>query len=169
MRISIVVAMSPEGLIGAGGKLPWHMPADLRHFRRLTTGHTVMMGRKTYDSLRRPLPNRRNFVLTRRGLAVPPPPAIGIGNTVEYFNNLPGAIVAARQAGESELFVIGGAEIYALALPLVQRLYVTIVHVDEPRTGDTWFPQWNRAEWRPIERIEQAPLEFITFERRLKS
>ena len=169
MRISIVVAMSPEGLIGAGGKLPWHMPADLRHFRRLTTGHTVMMGRKTYDSIRRPLPNRRNFVLTRRGLSVPPPPAIGSGNTVEYFNNLPSAIAAARQAGESELFVIGGAEIYALALPLVQRLYVTIVHVDEPRTGDTWFPQWNRDEWRPIERIEQTPLEFITFERRLKS
>ena len=160
MRISIVVAMTPQGLIAAGGRLPWHMPEDLRHFRRLTTGHTVLMGRKTYDTLRRPLPHRRNMVLSRRGL----PDATG----VEVFADLQPAIVAAQAAGETELFIIGGAEIYALALPFTQRMVVTFVHIQEPppdRETLTWFPPWNRQEWRQVEQLNHPPLEFVTLER----
>ena len=110
MRISLIAAMTPNRLIGVKGALPWHKPEDLRHFRELTTGHTVLMGRKTYDSVGRPLPKRRNLVLTRKGWATPPAGIYPVATLEE-------AMKLARQAGETELFVVGGAEIYRLALP----------------------------------------------------
>ncbi len=130
MRISLIVAVADNGVIGVDGDLPWRLSADLRRFKALTVGHTVVMGRKTHESIGRPLPHRRNLVLSRR----PDYRAEGC----EVFADLPSAIEAARAAGESELFVIGGAAVYAEALPLADRLHLTRVRM-EPE-GDTRFP-----------------------------
>ena len=150
--------MTPARLIGAHGALPWHKPEDLRHFRELTTGHTVLMGRKTYDSVGRPLPNRRNLVLTRKGLAAPPA-------GIETVATLKEAIEMAVGAGESELFVVGGAEIYRLALPVSDTMYLTFVHLPQEPAGDTWFPEWKPEEWRIVETRHSSDLDFVRLDR----
>ncbi len=159
MRISLIAAMTPARLIGNAGRLPWHKPEDLRHFRRLTTGHTVLMGRKTYESVGRPLPNRRNIVLTRHGL--PGPPAgLHIAATLEQ------GLEFAAAADESELFIVGGAQIYALAFPLAHRMYLTFVHLPREPAGDTWFPQWDPADWVTVDSRTADDLEFVCLDRR---
>ena len=158
MRISLIAAMTPDRLIGAKGQMPWHKPEDLRHFRELTTGHTVLMGRKTFDAIGRPLSKRRNLVLTRKGLATPPT-GVEIVNTMEQATDL------ANQAGETELFVVGGAEIYALAMPLATTMYLTFIHLPSEPQGDTWFPQWNTDEWKMVENRMRPGLEFVRFDR----
>src|ERR1035437_9607324 len=102
MLISIIVAMTPERLIGAAGRLPWYLPDDLKRFRKLTTGHCIVMGRKTFSSIGRPLPKRRNLVISRN----PDPPKV---EGVEWFASLDEAIKTAREAGETELFIAGGS------------------------------------------------------------
>lgn len=138
--IVILAALSRNRVIGRDGDLPWHLPGDLRRFKELTIGGTVVMGRKTYESLPerfRPLPNRRNVVLTRNGF------------------DAPGADVRRRldEALEGDCFVIGGGSLYAQALPLADRLHLTEVDADVP--GDTFFPAtpgWHvTAESPPIE------------------
>lgn len=130
MLASIVVAVARNGVIGRDGGLPWRLPADLRFFKRVTMGHHLIMGRKTWDSIGRPLPGRTMVVLTRdRRLEIP---------GVEVVHALPEALALARAAGESEAFVIGGADVFALALPLADRLYLTRVHADVE--GDVCFP-----------------------------
>ncbi len=158
MRISLIAAMTPNRLIGANGSLPWHKPEDLRHFRELTTGHTVLMGRKTYDSVGRPLPKRRNLVLTRKGWASPPA-------GIEPVATLDEAMKLADQAGETELFVVGGAEIYRLALPVAVTMYLTFVHLPQEPAGDTWFPEWKPEEWEKVETRTSADLEFVRLDR----
>lgn len=135
MIVSLVAAMAENRVIGHDGNLPWRLPRDMRRFQRLTTGHAVIMGRKTYDSVGQPLPNRRNLVVTRNPDYRPP--------GVQVFPNLDDALLAA-DAGE--VFVAGGAEIYRLALPRAVRLYLTVVHavVD----GDTYFPPFAMDDWR---------------------
>jgi dihydrofolate reductase len=134
-KLTLIVAMTPDGLIGSGGKIPWHLPEDLKRFKRLTTGHAIIMGRRTHESIGRPLPNRRNIVVTR-GLAALAP-------EVERAPSFSEALTIARGADDSP-FVIGGAEIYALALPFATDLEVTIV--SPPRemrpdpTGGIFFP-----------------------------
>lgn len=158
MRVSIIVAMTPERLIGAAGRLPWHLPDDLKHFRNLTTGHCVVMGRKTFSSIGRPLPKRRNLVITRN----PAPPVVP---GVEWFHNVNDAIAAARNSGETELFIAGGSEIYAQAFPLTDRLYITFVHRDFPFQGDTYFPPWDQTQWHPVSHELKGDCEFVTYER----
>lgn len=158
MRISLIAAMTPNRLIGVKGALPWHKPEDLRHFRELTTGHTVLMGRKTYDSVGRPLPKRRNLVLTRKGWATPP-------TGIDPVATLEEAMKLARQAGETELFVVGGAEIYRLALPFAVTMYLTFVHLPQEPAGDTWFPEWKPEEWKKVETRTSADLEFVRLDR----
>ena len=137
-KTSIVVAISENNAIGKDNQLLWHLPADLKHFKEITTGHPIIMGRKTYDSIGRPLPNRRNIVITRTT-------TLKISN-VEVVNNLQDAISLCNE--ENEAFIVGGAEIYKHALPLTNRIYLTTVH--KTYEADTFFPVLNMNEWKEV-------------------
>lgn len=139
--ISIIVAIAENGIIGDKNALLWNIKEDMRRFRTTTTGHPVIMGRKTFESIGRPLPKRTNVVITRGD------------NTFEgceVAHSLEEAV--AMFPKEEEVFIIGGAQIYAQALPIADRLYLTIVHRDYE--GDTAFPKFDMAEWREISREE---------------
>jgi dihydrofolate reductase len=157
-RVYLVAAVAANGVIGAGGRLPWHLPEDLRHFKELTLGHPVIMGRRTWESLGKPLPGRENIVLTRRrGYEAP---------GAHVAASLEGAL--AFCAGESMVFVIGGSELYAAALPLAHGLVLTEIHRDFE--GDTRFPDFDRAAWRETQRKPQAGagglrFDFVLYER----
>jgi dihydrofolate reductase len=143
--LTLVAAVARDGVIGLDNRLPWHLPADLKHFKALTQGHTVIMGRKTWESLPtafRPLPGRRNIVLTRdQGYRAE-------GATIA------GSLSAAIAAAEGdEAFVIGGAELYAAAMPLADRLQLT--EIDAAFEGDTWFPAIDPGQWREAARETQ--------------
>jgi len=135
-RVYLVAAIARNGVIGARGKLPWRLPEDMKHFKRLTLGHPIIMGRRTWESLGgRPLPGRENIVVSRRpGYEAP---GASVASSVE------GAI--ALCAGEPVAFVIGGTEIFAAALPLADGLVLT--EIDKDYEGDTCFPAWDRAAW----------------------
>jgi dihydrofolate reductase len=143
MRISILVAVAENGVIGRDGKLPWHLGDDLKRFKQLTTGHTIVMGRKTWESIGRVLPGRRNIVISRH--------AEYSATGAEVVNSLDEAIALAEAAGERELFVIGGAEIYRLAMPQAERQYVTRVLVDVK--GDAYFQNNRSGNWQLVESI----------------
>lgn len=137
--ISIIVAVAENGVIGDKNSLLWHIKEDMRFFRQKTTSHPVIMGRKTYDSLGKPLPNRTNVVISRT------------------LNHIEGCTVVhsleeavALFPAEEEIFIIGGAQIYTQALDVADRMYIT--HIEHSYEGDTSFPEWNRAEWRLIEK-----------------
>ena len=158
--ISVIVAVAENGTIGDNNTLLWHITEDMKRFRQLTMGHPVVMGRKTYDSLGRPLPNRRNVVISRQDLAI---------EGCEVAHSLEEAL-ALFQA-EEEVFIIGGAQIYAEAMPVADRFYLTVV--EHPYEGDTLFPAWNPLDWQLIEleRFEQGsaypyPFRFETYERK---
>lgn len=133
--VSIIVAVAQNGVIGKENKLIWHISEDLKHFKSLTTEHPVIMGRKTFESLGRPLPNRTNVVITRQ--------ADLRCEGCEMAHSLEEAL--AMFPAEDEVFVIGGAQIYRQALPLAQHFYLTRVMHDYE--GDTMFPEWNEKEW----------------------
>lgn len=135
MIVSLVVAMAENHVIGRGGQLPWHLPKDLQHFKRLTVDHTVIMGRKTFEEIKQPLANRRNVVISRD-------PAFDAHGAI-VVPSLKEAL--ALGATENEVFVIGGGEIFRLALPRADRLYLTLVHA-KPE-GDTFFPSFDLATW----------------------
>ena len=157
-RIYLVVAVAANGIIGANGRLPWHLPEDLQHFKRLTMGHPVIMGRHTWESLRGPLPGRENIVVAR---------------TPGY--EAPGAAVAtslesalALCAGEPVAFVIGGSRLFAEALPIADGLVITEIHKDF--AGDTWFPPYERARWRESQReahtaADGTRFDFVLYEK----
>jgi dihydrofolate reductase len=160
-RISIIVALSENNVIGRDNALPWHLPDDLKHFRRLTVGHPVVMGRRNYESIGRPLPDRLNIVVTRRaGYAAP---------GCRVVHSLDEAFTAAD--GAEEIFVIGGGELYAQTLDRADRLYLTRVHARIE--GDTRFPVFDPGQWHEIERVRHEPdarhayaFSFATLERR---
>ena len=166
-RVSLVAALAANGAIGCDNKLPWHLPEDLKRFKALTSGHPVIMGRKTFDSilamLGRPLPGRSNIVITRTAAL---PSIKSEWNNVTLAATLEQAIAAAPA---DEVFVIGGAQIYALALALAQRLYLTEVMTEVD--GDAFFPDMDAAEWRELSR-EHGPqtagldYDFVVYERR---
>ncbi len=148
--LSFVVAMDRSFLIGVGGELPWHLPEDMKHFRKVTMGKPVLMGRKTYESIPkrfRPLAGRTNIVLTRQQDFQAP------GCLVVH--SLDEALSVA--SGQPELMVIGGAQLYEQLLPLAQRLYLT--SVDAKFKGDVFFPKLNMNEWQEISRQEYSPNE----------
>lgn len=132
--ISLIVAVAENGVIGDKNSLLWHISEDLKHFKTLTSGHPVVMGRKTYESLGRPLPNRTNVVITRQQLEIP---------GCEVVHSLTEALALFPK--DEEVFIIGGAQIYAEALALADRFYLT--RVFHAYQGDTHFPAWNEAEW----------------------
>lgn len=136
MIISLVAAMAHHRVIGFAGQMPWHLPAELAHFKKITLGKTVLMGRRTFISIGRPLPQRRNLILTRQtDLHLP---------GCEIYFSLEAALAAA--AADAELMVIGGAELFQQTLPQAQRLYLTFIDCEMP--GDTYFPAWDPAQWR---------------------
>jgi dihydrofolate reductase len=134
--VSLVAAVAENGVIGRDGALPWRLPADLRFFKRLTTGHTIIMGRRTWDEIQRPLPDRRNIVISRNPDAEFP----GADRAPDLASAL------ALAAGDTEVFVIGGGEIFRAALPMADRMYLTEVHAEVD--GDTRFPAWDPTAWR---------------------
>src|SRR4051812_2586235 len=127
--------MAENRVIGRDNRLPWHLPADLKRFQALTTGHTIIMGRKTFDSIGRPLPRRRTIVLTRD--------QSWTRDGVDVTHDLDGTLAMVRH--EDEVFVAGGAELYRHALPVAQRIYLTVVHAEI--AGDAHFPEFTAAEW----------------------
>lgn len=163
MRLSIIVAMDQNRVIGRGGTLPWRLSADLRRFKSLTMGHHLMMGRKTFESLPRLLPGRTSLVISRtqepgaRGHTAQTQhtsegdSALNYGKLI-FTQSLEDAIGVA--AADPEVFVIGGAQIYELALPRAERLYVT--HVEADVEGDTYFPAYDPGQWRLLEETKHA-------------
>lgn len=142
MKLALVVAMARNGVIGRAGSLPWHLPADLKRFRAITMGKPIIMGRRTHESIGRPLPGRRNIVLSRE-------PAYRAAGC-EVFGSLAAAQAALKNV--DEVMIVGGAALYAEALPRAQILYLT--EVDAAPEGDVHFPAFDRDEWREVE-IEQ--------------
>lgn len=140
MKISIVVAIAQNGIIGIENKLPWRLSSDLKHFKRLTSQHAILMGRKTYESIGKPLPQRTNLVVTRN--------VAYKAEGCEVFQTIGEALDFARRSGESELFVIGGAQIYRQLLPKADKIYLTKVKADV--TGDASFEIPNQEAWRII-------------------
>ena len=149
MRVSLVVAAARNGVIGHRGELPWRLPDDQRFFQDVTSGHCVVMGRKTFDSLKGPLPNRANFVLSRQPRDPTP--------DVEFFRELPAAIERARERGFSECFIAGGEEIYREGIEVADRIYMT--RVDAEPEGDTRFPEIDEANWQCVDRQLHLPDE----------
>ena len=146
--VSFVVAIAENNVIGNDNQLLWHLPDDLKHFKRLTQGHPVVMGRRTYESIGRPLPNRTNIVVTRQ--------ADWQADGCEVAYSVPDALEQAAQLDE-EVFVIGGAEIYRQALPAADVIYLTEVH--HTFEGDVVFPELNNTEWREESRERHEPDE----------
>lgn len=163
-RITLVVAVARNGVIGQDGALPWHLPDDLRRFKALTMGKPILMGRRTWESIGRPLPGRTNLVLTRD------PAFRAAGATV--VSSLDAALAAA--AGHEELMVIGGAQVYALTAPLANRVHLTAV--DAEVDGDTHLPPFDPHMWVEVAREHHAldarhacAMDFITLERRARA
>ena len=159
MVVSVIAAVARNRVIGIDNRLPWHLPADLRRFRALTWGKPIVMGRRTHESIGRPLPGRRNVVVTRDGRA--PEGCERAGSLAEAFE---------MTARAPETVVIGGARCYREALPLAKRMYLT--RLDADFAGDAWFPEWRPAEWVVRERECIAPggpapfgYEFLVLER----
>jgi len=139
-RICLIAAMAANRLIGRNNALPWHLPADLKRFKALTTGHPVVMGRKTYESIGKPLPGRRNLVISRNaGYRAP---------GCEVVHSLDDALAACR--GATEIFIIGGAELYRESLPRAHCLEFTEIHAEFE--GDAFFPEFSRMQWREAAR-----------------
>jgi len=160
MELALVVAMSDNGVIGRQGALPWHLPDDMKYFKVVTYGKPVLMGRRTFESIGKPLAGRRNLVLSRAASAALP--------GVEYVRSLEQGLALA--AGAAELCVIGGAEVYALALPLATRIYLTRVRA--VLEGDRYFPLRDFSAWRESESVPHPAderhayaMSFVTLER----
>ncbi len=163
--LSIISAMARNRVIGRDNDLPWRLPEDMQHFMRSTLGKPVIMGRKTYESMGKPLPGRCNIVVSR---SLPPPAGVKIAKSLEQA--LQQAKAGCSGSGVDEYFVIGGAQLYAASLPLAQRLYLTWVHADV--AGDTFFPKFDLAAWREVQRQDfpasakrTYPFSIVTYER----
>ena len=167
MQVIIIVAMTPDGLIGRNGGLPWHIPADLKHFKKTTEGHAVLMGRKTYDSVGKPLPRRRNIVITREPARIIPIPPDAQGTSLEALKSLEVGLKTCSQRGEQKAFIAGGAEIFALGLPLAEEMIVTWVHqqvaAGAPSATDTFFPLWKPADWQASRLPNDEGLDIVSY------
>jgi dihydrofolate reductase len=138
MSLSIVVAIDENRLIGKDNKLPWHLPADLVYFKKITTGKSIVMGRKTYDSIGRPLPNRRNIVISRNSKT--------LITGCEVLSSIDDVLSITKD--EDEVMIIGGASLCEQLLPQVSRLYIT--KIEGKFDGDVYFPEYNEADWRQV-------------------
>src|ERR1700744_4097645 len=144
--VSAIVAIAENHAIGKNNQLLWHMPNDLKHFKDITSGRTIIMGRKTFDSVGKPLPKRRNIVVTRQDITIP---------GCEVVKSIEDGLALCKT--EHEVFIGGGAEIYRQAMHLTDRIYLTIVHKEFD--GDTYFPEINTNEWKETDREDHQPDE----------
>lgn len=153
--LTLIAAVAKNKVIGKNGRLPWHVSEDLKFFKAQTTGHAIVMGKKTFDSTGKPLPNRRNIVVSRRATELP---------GAEVAGTIDEAIARARET-DPDPFVIGGAEIYRAALPFATRMLLT--EIDQSPEGDTYFPDFDRKVWKEVERRsgETPGVTFVTWER----
>lgn len=151
-RVYLVAAVAANGIIGANGKLPWHIPEELKHFKKLTLGHPVIMGRRTWESLKGPLPQRENIVVTRQAGYQAPGAAVA--------TSLDAAL--ALCVGEPVAFVIGGTQLFEQALPIAAGLVLTEIQRDYQ--GDTWFPHWDRAQWKETQRESHTAASGVRFD-----
>ncbi|RDZ63153.1 dihydrofolate reductase [Haloferax sp. Atlit-12N] len=164
VRFVLVAAVADNRVIGRDGDMPWHLPEDLKHFKRTTTGHPVVMGRKTYESIARqldgPLPNRHSVVLTTRDLDLP--------EGAEAVDSVEAAVAAAENAaaemGVETVYVVGGATVYEQFLDRAAGLVLT--ELDAAYEGDTRFPEWDREAWAETDRDDRDGFSFVTYERR---
>ena len=163
MTLSLIVAMSENRVIGRDGNIPWHVSSDLKRFKKITIGHPMIMGRKTWESLGKSLPGRTSIVLTRN--------ADYEAEGASVVHDLDAAIAQAPQS--DEVFVVGGADIYRLAMPRVDRMYLTVVHA--AITGDTYFPDFDESLWEVREHTQHEagerddyPHSFLVMERRIR-
>ncbi len=156
MKLALIAAISENNCIGNQGKLPWNIPEDMKHFKDLTIGHTVLMGRKTWESLPkkfRPLPQRKNIIITRDETYSVPTGVIvckSLTEVIEKFSN-------------ETILVIGGAEIYKQTIDLADTLYITHVHTDVP--GDAFFPKIDPNQWKPTHTEDHETFSFVTYEK----
>ena len=145
LPLAMIAALADNHVIGFDNRMPWHLPADLKHFKAMTLGKPIIMGRKTWDSLGRPLPGRLNLVVSRQ-------PDLQLEGA-ETFTDLDSALTRAeqwaREQGVDELMLIGGAQLYAQALPQAQRLYLT--RIEASPEGDAFFPDYDQAEWERVD------------------
>ncbi len=160
MRVSIIVAMDQQGLIGRNNGLPWKLSADLKHFSSVTMGKSLIMGRKTYESIGRPLKDRKNIVVTSNT-------SLHIDSCTVALS-LEQAILACHSS--KEIMVIGGALLYKQFLPTVGRIYLTYIH--DRFEGDTWFPKWELSQWRvsssidyPADEKNPYPYSFVVYDK----
>lgn len=166
MKLALIVAVAQNRVIGRDNKLPWYLPNDLKYFKQTTLGKPVIMGRKTYESIGKPLPGRTNIVITRQSDYQP--------EGVKVVSSVEDAIQVAESVclidGQEEAMVMGGAEIYGLTLPHCERLYLTEVHAEVE--GDAWFPEYEKSEWAEVTRedfMAEGPnpfdYSFVVYER----
>ena len=153
MKLALIAAYAQNRVVGIDNKLPWHLPEDLKYFKRCTSGKAIIMGRKTFESIGRPLPNRTNIVISRN-------PEFNMDG-VKVVSTLDEAIELAKAVNEingiDEIMVIGGATIYELTLPLADRLYLTHVHANVE--GDAYFPEVDFSSWHEVERADYSASE----------
>lgn len=147
----MIAAMTKDRVIGKDGRLPWRLPEDMKHFKNATMGHAILMGRRTWEETKRPLPGRRNIVITSHDI-----------DGIETFRTLEDGIAAARTT-DREPYVIGGGKIYAAALPLATKLVLTFVKADTE--GDTRFPEVDWREWKETERRAFDAFDIVWYER----
>lgn len=159
-RVSVIAALARNRVIGIENRLPWRLPEDLAHFKALTLGHPILMGRKTFESLGRPLPGRANIVITRNPDYRP--------DGCRVADSIPAALALCGDA--DEVFFIGGAELYAQVIPLADRLYLTEVGIEAE--GDAWFPEYDRAAFKEVARESHVGakgdalrFDFVVYER----
>jgi len=166
MKIALIAALAQNRVVGIDNQLPWHLPEDLKYFKRITTGKAIIMGRKTYESIGRPLPNRTNIVISRDSQYQ--------AEGIKVVSSLEAAIELAESVslinGVDEVMVIGGAQIYAMALPKADRLYLTHVHADVE--GDAYFPDVDMSQWQAIAKEDYAaseanpyPYSFVVYDK----
>ena len=157
MTITIIAAVARNGVIGAGGDMPWRLPSDLPRLKAMTVGHVVVMGRRTYDSIGRPLPDRATVVVTRS-----PDWSPGVAGDVHVVHSVPDALELAAKL-DDEVYVLGGGEIYTQTLELADRIELTEVH-SEP-DGDTYFPDLDWSRWRETARVPRDGYDWVTYAR----
>jgi dihydrofolate reductase len=156
MTITVLGAVGANLVIGRDGDMPWHLPQDLAHFKATTMGHTMVMGRKTYDSIGRALPGRRTIVITRQPDWHAP--------SVEVAHSLPEALAL---AGPADVFVVGGSDVYRQAIPFADQMLLT--EIEQSPEGDAFFPTFSTDDWRESTREAHEGFAFVTYERTLRS